>query len=542
MTADLEVAEDQAHGPRPLFHSPLGLFGFQADGVAHTYWAWSESTEPVRLALWDTGIGKTVLSLASLALAFEDDLIDVAVVVAEANKVLDWATEDTPRFTDLSVATYAGTPAKRQKILADPPQVLVMSWATGRNDICSFKARSKRAIEADGMLTEALKGKRVAFVFDEFSVLRNRGSKTYIAWEHLIKTLRRGEHQPRMLGLTATSVEKYPEDHWNACRLLSPERAGTVADFYNTYVGGYDLYDNPSTWVNLTPAETQPGLMPLNQMFGPITLRKRKTDPDVIDQFPAKMENAPTMVTLDPAHKRFYDEVEEIFSGEDVDDSTSRQGFGLLRLIADHPMALLASQGNFAREVVASVGAPYIEALAVAKVEAMVEWQARMADQQTVIFTFYGQSVLPLLAHRLRGEGYAVSVNHGGLSLPERQAAQHAFKAGETQIFLSSDAGAKGLNLGCGSALLHYEAPLLPSTFIQRSDRIHRIDSKHPSVTIDTLIAKGTVEYPLALNMLKRNDLGERVQDADYDDLVGDPAEGILRAADRIRMMRRSNR
>lgn len=525
--------------PQPLFHSPLGLFDFQAEGVAHVYWAWSESSEPVRLALWDTGIGKTVLALATSALAFEDAIVDVVVVVVDANKVLDWAKEDTPRFTDLTVAAYVGSPAKREKILADPPQVLVMSWSTGRNDICTFRPKG-RAVESDGILTEFLRGKRVAFVFDEFSALRTRSSKTYMAWEYLAKALRKTPHQPKMLGLTATSVEKWPEDHWNACRILSPERAGNVGDFYPTYVKSYDLYDNPADWKNLTPADTEPGVLPLNQMFAPITLRKRKTDPDVIDQFPMKMENPPTFVDLAPLHRKVYEQVEEIFSGDDVDDMVQRQGFGLVRQLASHPMALLASKSGFARQVVDAVGAPFLETLAVAKVEAMLAWQERMAEQQTVIFTFYGQSVLPLLQHALVSHDYKVSVNHGQMSLADRQAAQHAYKAGDTQIFLSSDAGAKGLNLGCGSGLLHYELPALYSTYDQRSNRIHRIDSKHPSVTIDSLVAKDTVEHPLGINMLKRNVWSEQVQDADYDDYSGDPGEGFLRAKDRLAMMRRS--
>ena len=524
---------------QPLFHSPLGLFDFQAEGVARTYWEWTEGTIPSRLALWDTGIGKTVLGLASLALAFEDDLIDIAVVVVEANKVLDWATEDTPKFTDLTVLPYRGDPKRRKNILANPPQVLVTSWQTSRNDIGTMKVRG-RSVQEPGILTEFLKGKRVAFIFDEFSALRSRSSKTYIAWEYLLRTLRKTPYPPKCLALTATSVERAPEDHFNACRLIAPTLAPTVEYFYSTYVRAWDYNDNPIDWHNLTAADTVPGVIPLNQVFAPITSRKRKTDPDVIDQFPTRMENPPTYVDLHAPHKRLYDMVEEIFRADGVDELVQKQGFGLLRQLANHPMSLLASQGEYARQVVNGVGRAYIESLAVAKVEAMLEWQARMADQQTVIFTFYGQSVLPLLEHYLRGEGYRVVVNHGAMSAEARQASQHAFKSGDAQIFLSSDAGAKGLNLGCGSGLLHYELPVLPSTYVQRSDRIHRIDSKHPSVTIDSLIARDTLEHPMALKMLKRNEWGEKVMDADYDDAAGDPGERYLRASDRLALFRRA--
>jgi superfamily II DNA/RNA helicase len=165
-----------------------------------------------------------------------------------------------------------------------------------------------------------------------------------------------------------------------------------------------------------------------------------------------------------------------------------------------------------------------------AKEEAMVEWAKELGGDQGVVFTFYGQSVLPLLHTRLLAEGFTVSVNHGQMSREERAESQRAFKAGETQIFLSSDAGARGLNLGCGSALLHYELPLLYSTFVQRSDRIHRIDSIHESVTVSALIAKDTVEVALADLLLKRNGWSDAVLEDDAYVEDADPGEAFLSA------------
>jgi hypothetical protein len=526
-----------------LYHSPLGLFGFQVDGAARTYWQWTESGEPVILSLWDTGIGKSHLAMATSAMMVEDGLIDQIIVVAEANKVLDWVQDDFPTFTDLTVKRYAGDPKKRQKMLDDPPQVLVMSYETGRNDICQFKGPKSTAVVGEKMLSEALRGKRVAIIFDEFSRLRTRSSKVYVSWDYLVnRVLRKTEHKPFLVGLTATSVEKNPADHWNAGRILAPWLAGSVADFEENYVASRSIHDNsPVTWKNLTPEETRdPNIIPLNQLFAPITLRKRKTDDDVIDYFPAKMENPPTWVNLGPQHRALYDQVEEIFAQEDLDESVYQQGFGLLRMLAGHPMSLLGSEGEFAKDIVANVGPAFLEQIGCAKVDATLEWLSRMGEQQLVVFTFYGGAILPRLEHTLRGEGYKVSVNHGKIDQFERKRQQDAFKAGDTQIFLSSDAGAKGLNLGVGSGLLHYECPLLYSTFDQRSNRIHRIDSRHASVTIDHLVVRDSIEVAVTNLMLKRNQWAEKVQDADYREDY-EPTERFLRAKDRLAMFRRAS-
>ena len=527
--------------PQPLYHSPLGLFDFQADGAARTYWQWTETKERSILALWDTGIGKSHLGMAVGAMLVEDGLIDHVVVVAEANKVLDWSEDDFPTFTDLTVARYAGDLKRRKKIAADLPQVIVLSYETGRNDICSFKPKS-RAVTGPKFLTEALEGKRVMVIFDEFSRLRTRSTNLYVAWDYLVnRVLRKTAQKPYVMGLTATTVEKNPEDHFNACRLLAPHLACTVAQFEATYIQTWDYHGHPATFQALTPETAGPGVIPLNRMFSSVTLRKRKTDDDVIDLFPAKMENPPTMVALTPEHRALYAQVEEIFADETLDDSVAQQGFGLLRQIAGHPMSLLRSQGAYAKEIVAATGPVFLEQISkdCGKVEAMLDWQRRMAEQQTVIFTFYGGSILTYLEQTLRVHDYKVSINHGSLDVVERKRQQDAFKAGDTQIFLSSDAGAKGLNLGVGSGLLHYETPMLYSTFDQRSNRIHRIDSRHASVTIDHLVVENSIEVAITHLMLKRNQWAEKVQDSDYQEDY-EPTERFLRSSDRLAMLRRA--
>jgi hypothetical protein len=529
-------------GAERLYHSPVGLFGFQLEGVARAVWQYTGSEHPATFVTWDTGIGKTHLTMASAALMFEDGTLDHLIVVAEANKIKDWAHEDLPTFTGLSTALYAGSPDRRRRILEDMPQALVMTFETGRNDICTFKARSK-AITGDKMLTTALLGKRVMVVLDETSAkLRNRNSGLYIAWDYLLnRRLRRDKATTLYVSaMTATPVEKSPEDHFNVGRLIAPELAPTVAQFKEHYIGAYDIFGNPSKFVNLTTQDCAPGVVPFNQVFAPITMRKRKTDRDVIEQFPAKVENPPRFIDLDPRHQDFYEAVHEaLASSEDLSD---RAVFTLMRQIAANPLALTYSKATTSKTIVQAVGHAGLAALGAAKVEAMLAWQQQMGDQQTVIFTFFGQSVLPLLQTALAQQGYAVEVNHGQMSHTERFAAQGRFKAGDAQIFLSSDAGARGLNLGVGSGLLHYELPVMYSTFVQRSDRIHRIDSKsrygHESITIDSLVARHTVEERIADLLLKRNGWSDQVlDDGAYSDEDWDPGEQFLTATDRRAML-----
>jgi hypothetical protein len=60
-------------------------------------------------------------------------------------------------------------------------------------------------------------------------------------------------------------------------------------------------------------------------------------------------------------------------------------------------------------------------------------------------------------------------------------------------VFLSTDAGASGLNLQIASTLINMDLPWNPALLEQRIGRIHRMGQKRP-VQIVNLVAKGTIE------------------------------------------------
>jgi hypothetical protein len=60
-------------------------------------------------------------------------------------------------------------------------------------------------------------------------------------------------------------------------------------------------------------------------------------------------------------------------------------------------------------------------------------------------------------------------------------------------VFLSTDAGATGLNLQIASTLINMDLPWNPAILEQRIARIHRMGQKRP-VQIVNLVAKGTIE------------------------------------------------
>lgn len=513
-----------------LYHSPLGLYDFQANAVAYCY------ERMGNLCVYDCGLGKTHIAMATAALLFEDALIDHALLVCEKNKIEEWQADFTT-FTSLETTAYYGTPAKRAKIRGGFPRVLLSTYETARNDAAkpiSVPGRKSKKL-VPHVLTEALSGKRVLVIYDEITKLGNRGSGLHKAHEMLVSTLRQ-HGECRVLGLTATPIERSPEDFYNLGRILCPEAVGTVGEFERSYIKDRDIFGNPVRFKNLIPEDCDPGVIPFRDRMKSVLLRKRKTDPDVIEEFPSSVEEF-TYVDLDPRHHEFYYAVRDAF--DDDDEMTQKVLFTTLRQIVAHPLALLHSQGEIGRTIVENVGVEGLRALGSAKTDRLVEYLTPIVHgqgDQAVVFTFFGPSVIPLLRDALEAEGITCALNHGGLSDAERSHDKALFKQGSKRVLLTSDAGARGINLPEANYVVEFEMALTHANRTQRLNRIHRIDSHHPSVTFQTFITRDTVEEGIARKVLQRNGWADMLLDDD------DPGEDFVSAEDRRALMARAKR
>jgi superfamily II DNA/RNA helicase len=151
---------------------------------------------------------------------------------------------------------------------------------------------------------------------------------------------------------------------------------------------------------------------------------------------------------------------------------------------------------------------------------------------KAVVFTFFGPSTIPLLAAALRRRKFRVYATHGAMDLDEMAAERNRFKADpQPCVLLSSDAGARGINLPQATYVVEYESALTYAMRTQRINRVHRIDSGGESVTCMTFFAHETVEEAIAKTMIDRN----TQQDILLDDAQ---AEDFITAAERREMLR----
>lgn len=514
-----------------LYHSPIGLYPFQVDDIAKGY------VKPSGIVCWDTGTGKSHWAMATAALLVEDDEIDAVLLCAEKNKVSEWV-EDFEKFTDLSAHKYHGTGRlKRLEKEPEPPRVIVTTYETAKADLVRMVAKpnSRGKTAEPGALAPWFEGKRVLVIYDELTKLKNRSSDNYKShYTFVNRVLRKVYPTTRVWGLTATPLEANWEDAFSQARLVASWSMPTVKEFEDRYVKSRDPYGRPRFHDDRMPE--------FAERFQGIILRRRKTDPELIEQFPKMVEEARHFEMPD-AQRKFYEMIEEI--GWPLDQDEPEPGlFMALRQIAGHPASLLLSQGRFAQIISEELGADYLKSIPSIKTEGMLEYLAPVLGQgsKAVVFTFFGQSVLPLLQQSMETKRIQVFTNHGAMTENDQHLSRTRFRKHEgPAVLLTSDAGARGINLPEAHYLLEYESALTFANRTQRINRIHRIDSTAPSTNAMTFFLDGTVEESLAMNMSRRN--------ADSDTLLGDEDSGEhfmsaeeRRAALRIATTRRKPR
>jgi len=130
-----------------------------------------------------------------------------------------------------------------------------------------------------------------------------------------------------------------------------------------------------------------------------------------------------------------------------------------------------------------------------AKVEPLLnEIDAILSEDRTqkvIIFTEF-VATQTYLQELLVNRGYTVTILNSGMSIDERNAAMQEFKT-STSIFISADAGGKGLNLQFANIIINYDLLWNPMKIEQRCCRVDRIGQQR-DVHIYNFIVGETVE------------------------------------------------
>lgn len=515
-----------------LYHSPVGLYPFQEESIARDYLKTQGGGG--MMVVWDTGTGKSHFGLRMATLLAEDarDGLrehDLTIVLCEQNKLGEWVA-DFEEFTGLSVRKHYGPNRLAHLEKKGLPDVLVTTYETAKADLVKVirhPGKGKRGERREGgVLFEAIEGKSVLWLGDEFAAkLGNRTSDNYKAFHWVFGKMKKSRPRDhRVFALTATPIETGYENAFNQGRLLFPERMPTVDEFEKWMVRSrHPVYG--------TPRYKAENIDDFVALFDGLIDRRRKSDPDIMAQFPKMVERS-AHIEMARDQAALYDLVESL---QDDEDDIVPGLWTVLRMVAGHPasipLAARYGQSQIAKMLVEELGPDYFEGVSSAKEKDLhlrLSHVVKEEQRKAVVFTFFGQTVLPVLARNLRAKGFKVYENHGALTEAEATMRRQQFRADpEPCIYLTSDAGCRGINLPEATYLHEYESALTYSNRTQRINRIHRITSTSESVLCVTSVLDHTIEVPIIEKVMDRNEQSDRLLGDD------DAGENFLSATER---------
>jgi SNF2 family DNA or RNA helicase len=464
------------------------------------------------ICAYEVGLGKTHVTMAVIEKLREYDRLHNTLVVAPSYLKWKWADEllewtDTPFF--IVDGTAAQRKAKYDEIAAcgvqDYYAVISYESLLRDRDIIS-------SIPFDGM------------VLDEVTKIKNFRTKT-------ARCIKRFTPKYRY-GLTGTPIGNKAEELFSIMQWIDKALFGTWPHFENDYIvrghfGEIRCYKN---------------LQHLAKLAGQRMIAKLQEE--VSEQLP-KVRVIPMKIDFTPAQARLYNKIaaslEEFLDmyvdnllddnshGADIASMLARQRFSALRQACISPKMLANSATRYAKslnvdklESYDEVG-PKIAAVQDLILEAVVDSSDKM-----IVFSFFLQP-LEYLEEFLKEHNIGYLKLVGGMSSSAAHDLQQRFqKDPDILVFLTSDAGQKGLDLQQAKYLVNIDIPFSWENYDQRLGRFKRIGSPHTHVYVYDFMMKDSMEERFYQNLDAKGRLLRAVTGKSAEDMVV-PVEMSLR-------------
>ncbi len=463
-----EIAARLRAAPRELAE-PEGfageLRGYQRRGLA---WLAEMTALGLGGILADEmGLGKTIAIIAlHLHLQRGPDLPvrGPLLVICPASLLGNWEREFHRFAPDIPVRRYHGGGRHLDDIATE--EVVLATYGIARRD------RETLAGVAWGWI-----------VADEAQHAKNPRARVARA----IRTLPAGAR----VALTGTPIENRVSELWAILDWTTPGLLGPLDAFRREIAVPVERYRDPEATERLA------------RLIHPFVLRRRKADPDVAPELPAKTETD-LVVPMSEEQVTLYEAVvRETMAEIASSDGMARRGLVLklltaLKQVCNHPAHYLRQPGPLPGRSGKLEGFDELIDVILAEGDSLL------------VFTQY-VAMARLLERHLAAAGVDTMFLHGQVAPRARDDMVARFQAGAVPVFLLSlRAGGVGLNLTRARHVIHYDRWWNPAVEDQASDRAHRI-GQTGAVQIHRLVSEGTVEDRIAALIASKRELAQAV-------------------------------
>jgi SNF2 family DNA or RNA helicase len=296
---------------------------------------------------------------------------------------------------------------------------------------------------------------------------------------------------PARVALTGTPVENRLTELWSILDWTTPGLLGPLERFRRSVAVPVERYRDPDA------------IEQLARVVRPFLLRRRKSDPRIAPELPAKTETD-RVVPLTAEQATLYEAVvRETLAKITASEGIERRGLVLglltaLKQICNHP-------AQYLHEAAPLPGRS-------GKLAALDELLDVILDEgeAALVFSQYVEMCRLIRAH-LADRGVPSLFLHGGVPARRREELVARFQDGGAPLFLLSlKAGGVGLNLTRATHVVHYDRWWNPAVEDQATDRAYRIGQDRP-VQVHRLVTEGTLEDRIAALLESKRGLAEAV-------------------------------
>lgn len=482
------------------------LFHYQQYGLNKAFDSVDTQKEPLFFFNFGTGTGKSIISAAGAQEMFNRDKVDLVIAFTLSKLKINLAR------------TFNNNTNLKAVVIDGPKQTRVKKYKEGDFDVLVMNYERCHFDFED--ISELVKGKRVLWISDECQKIiagENKSNNARKAYNKLVKL-----SDSICWVMSATVVDNSPFNYRDTFSLNGypiKNVLGSKKDFEGKYLSGkFDRTFITKRGYSFSITEykwNDHALSRIPSIVADMTMSVRKKDKPVAQMF-KDMDVVTIPIQMSKEDHKLYEFVESMMKADSLLDKAVTQHIRCLRLICNTPEVLKYAQDEISLKVLEEFPEKYFTSKNSSKMELFLDQVESIANagEKVIVFTKFTKLSLFTISEQLKKRKIKHVTHYGaGQSSKESQKAQDDFKNDpEITVFLSSDAGAHGLNFQEARHVIHYDVPYSYDILVQRNDRINRADSYLDGQTAYVYVTEKTIESNIWRKNKKRKELAEKTQ------------------------------
>lgn len=445
----------------------------------------------------DTGLGKTVETIAALCMLWRKDPDMKALILTKKSSVPQWNAEFARFTTGVNTILCVGGPKKRAEHRENwenstGPTVMIQGYSSAGNDFTYLQSWQDYVL-----------------ICDEATAFKSTSTRTHKVCKYL------SQQAGRCWGLTATLIKNNLMEGYGIYKVVVPSLFPmTPQGFMNNYC--------IVQMQTVARGRRVPNIVGYRQ--SDIAKFRDKIDPFYLGRPKHRVATElPVLTTRDISvglTKWQAAKYQEALSG------LLEHGDGELR---DYQETTQLTSLIYCQEIVNHPGLIEFPDYSSEKLDALVDLVTEGGDfegEKVIVFTRFAKMVDIAIARLTKAKVKCVRVT-GAEDEHGRKTAMDAFQDPKdpTQVIFITMAGGDAINLQAAKALVFYDTPWSAGDYLQILGRMIRIGSDHDSVYALHLVARSTIDERVQAVVKKKmrlieQVLGERVQGKQAEDII----------------------